>query len=66
MISRRPREVAASVDENVVVEERHVAGRRRTTGDLPLGVVGRGCIQGRVQYYDAAVADLEKTIEILQ
>lgn len=58
MISRRPREIAASVDEHIVVEKRHVAGRRRTPGDLPLGVVGRGRVQSGVEHYDAAVADL--------
>lgn len=58
VISRRPREIAATVDEDVIVEERHVAGRWWTTGEFPFGVVGRRRVQRGVQHYDATVADL--------
>lgn len=58
VISRCPREIAATVDEDVIVEERHVAGRRWTTGEFPFGVVGRRRVQRGVQHYDTTVTDL--------
>lgn len=64
MISGCPRQVAASVDEHVVVKERHVAGRGWTTCKLPFGVVGRRRVQSGVQHYDATVADLWETERI--
>lgn len=58
VIPRRPREIAAAVDEDVVVEEGHVAGRGWPAGEFPIGVVGRRRVQRRIQHYDTTVADL--------
>lgn len=59
MISRCPREIAAPIDEDIVVAERHVARGRWTTAQLPFSIVGRRRVQRGVQHYDTTVADLQ-------
>lgn len=63
MISRCPREIAASIDENIVVAERHVARGRWTTAELPFTIVCRRRVQRGVQDYDTTVADLKQREE---
>lgn len=58
MVPRCSRQVAAPVDEDVVVEEGHVARRGWTSCQLPIGVVRRRGVQRGVQNYDASFADL--------
>lgn len=63
MISRRPREITAPIDENIIVAERHVARGRWTTAELPFTIVRRRRVQRGVQHYDTTVADLQQTKE---
>lgn len=58
VISRRPREITAPIDENIIVAERHVARGRWTTAELPFTIVRRRRVQRGVQHYDTTVADL--------